>query len=234
MAISVTNIGVATAASGSNAQITVGVGGVPSGALIAASTEHRANNASSGSIADTPTNTYTEIVGASLNATQTNGRGVLWYKENCAALSSGNTITYTPPASATNAISAFYATGIATSGSLDTAVTNSATGSSTTPSVTSGTPGVSGELFVAAVAQRGSSGTFTQDTTNSWAAPFNEASSGTANGDARINGGNQVNGGAGTITYAPSYTVTSPWAAFVAGFKASTTLNLLTLTGVGT
>lgn len=218
MAISVTNIGSAGATSGSNATITVGAGGVPGASLLCAGTSNRVNNAGYGTIADTPGNAYTQVTGDALAASQANGRGQLTYKENCTALTSGNTITYTPPANGANCISAFYATGVATTGSLDTAVTAKATGTSTSPTVTSGTPTVAGELFVGLLCGFGNSGTFTQ-ATPTWATPFNEGTSGTASGNARVNGANQVNSAKSTLTYNPGTSVSTQYVDIIAGFK---------------
>jgi hypothetical protein len=105
---------------------------------------------------------------------------------------------------------------------LDTAVTATAFGSSTTPSVSGGTPAGSNEMFIAFIAGRGSSVTFTQDTAIAWATPPVEATSGTVNNDRRINGGffNAIGLG-GALVYAPTYSVTTLWAAIIVAFKPS-------------
>ena len=221
MAISVTTIGQNTDSAGATVAITVGVGGVPSGALIFACNHEQTNTASDGSIADTGSNTYTKISRLNPNASSNSGFGITWYVKNCAALVNTNTITYTKQTSGNKtAFSAFYATGIDTTAPLDTAVTATATGSSATPTATSGTPGVSGELFAAAIVAVGMN-TFSQDTGHSWASPLDTASTGTTAGNASVVGGNQVNAGTGTIIYAPTWSGSRAWAEFIHGFKAA-------------
>lgn len=139
MAISVTNIGTATGSSGGSLAVTVPAGGVPAGALIVVVVSEGASTVG-GSVADTAGNTYTAVTGVFNNAASASGYGRMYYALNATALAQNNTITFTRQTSGSNAaMSAMYATGIQTASALDTAVTNTATGSSTTPSVTSGT-----------------------------------------------------------------------------------------------
>lgn len=225
MAISVTNIGTAnsTTAGGATAVITVPGGGVPSGALIGlVATETASTTAVGGSVIDTDLNTYTAQTPISLNNVTTNGFNQFFWSNNVAALVSTNAITYTKQTTLGRAtISAFYVTGLATSSVLDSAVTATATGTGPSPSVTSGTPGASGELFVA-VAGWGAflSRTFTQDTTHNWTAPPTAVNaSGTVAG---LGGGTQVNAGTSTIQFTPTIGNSGTvWAAQIFGFKAA-------------
>lgn len=226
MAISVTTIGTAIDAAGSGATLAVTVpgGGVPSGALIfvGCGEGNNATYSAGGSVADTSSNTYTEI---SHSNTSTTDFGQTFYAKNATALSSGDSITFTKQTSGDRAaVSTFYATGIDTSAPLDTAVTATANGTSTTPSVTSGTPSVSGELFVGFLLEQQNTQLFTQDTGNGWATPPDETGFTTSNlgsDHVCIGGGNQVNSGTGTKTFAPTTSFTARWAIFVCGFKAS-------------
>ena len=220
MAISVTNIGVNANTTGATVAITVPAGGVPVGALICLTSSESTNSFPPGSVADTASNTYAEVISARRSDGPT-GFGSIFYAWNVAALVSGNTITYTKVASgARTAISAFYATGILTiSDPLDSAATASAFGTGVSPSVTSGTPSVAGDLFVAAVIFGGNH-SFTQDTGHGWATPFNESASGATSTDACVDGGNQINPGTGTKIYAPTIN-NIDWAALICAFKAA-------------
>lgn len=200
MAISVTNIGIYNANSlATTATITIPVGGVPSGSLIVLAASELAAYVAGGSAADTNNTPYSSIAHVSYATTFFQQ----FYFQNAAALVSGNTITYTKQSPIQTLLSAFYATGIATSGVLDTAVTASGT-----TTVTSGTPSIAGELFVALAgvhAITSTGGTYVQDTGNGWSAPYStsNASYGPTSKNL-IGGGNQVNSGTGTKTFAPT------------------------------
>lgn len=220
MPISVTNIGENGITSSANT-VTLSSVTVPSGALIAVGTSDSSNASSGGTLSDGGTNTYTSIVSKALNNSSGQGFSQVWYSNNVSALS-GATLTYTfASTSKTGCLSALYATGIAASNALDTAVTASATGNSASPSVTSGTPAVAGELFLAWVGYTGINGqSYTQDSTHNWATPFANFNSTTSNTKCG-GGGNQVNAGTGTIVFAPTLGSGQAWAAFVVGFKAA-------------
>ncbi len=226
MAIAVTTIGTAidNVGSGATLAITVPGGGVPSGALIvvAAGEGLLASYSTGGSMTDTAGNTYTQITHTNIPV---GDFAEVFYAKNVTALSSGNSITFTKQTSGDEAVlSAFYATGIDTSGPLDTAVTATATGTSSTPSVTSGTPAIAGELFVACLISQSNTQTYTQDSGNGWAAPFDtNGFDGTNLGSnvVWVAGGNQVNSGTGTKTFAPTMSILARWAAIVVGFKAA-------------
>lgn len=215
MAIAITNIGIGSNLAGSTATRAIPAGGVPAGALlICCIADASPSLLGGGSISDT-INTYTAVTAVANNGSILNGFGQLFYAENVTALTSANTITYTKAVTGNRAtIDALYATGIVSSGSLDTAVTATTTGSSTTPSVTSGTPALAGELFLAFATVNVASA-YTQDTGHSWATPPTAS-----NAQISIGGGTQVNAGSSPITFAPTWGTTGAWAAFVYGFKA--------------
>ena len=116
-------------------------GSVPQGATIALASYHSANNASAGTMADSSGNTYTAPTNGgptALNGAGTNGYLATYYADNALALVAGDTITFTPPASAAKiALEVSYLSGSSVP-SLVVAV--GATGSSTSPA--SGTPTV--------------------------------------------------------------------------------------------
>lgn len=229
MAISVTTLGTVADSTGTGATLALAVpgGGCPAGALIfvGVAEGNAATFAAGCTIVDDAGNTYTSIAGATCSGVSDFGQ--IFYAKNVAALTAAQNITVTKQNSGDRLwISALYATGVDTVAPLDTAVTTTATpGSTTTPSVTSGTPVQSGELFVGFIAQQQNTQLFAQDTVNGWAAPpdmigFTAVNLGSA--FACIAGGNQVNAGTGTKTFAP---VTAPVGArtaiFIAGFKAA-------------
>jgi hypothetical protein len=207
----VTNIGANGTSSGSTVTIT-GVT-VPSGSLIVVVVAEIASTTIGGTVSD-GVNTYSSAGGIFINNSSANGFINTFYAPN-ASLSSG-TITYTKQTSPHVAgISAIYSSNIVLSSALDSAVTATAGGSSSTPSVTSGTPVKSGELFVGAVGNSTDGGTIvvTQDSGHGWAFPPNTDGVVTV-----IAGGNQVNSGVGTKVFAPTLNQSTPWAASVVGF----------------
>lgn len=209
MPINVVNIGSSTSVVGGTVTITVGAGGVPAGAHIfvcagdnAVTNDH--------SVADTAGNTYLSAA----STTSATIEGIIFRERTGLALSNGNTIVYTLSTGATTAsVNAFYVTGLANVASEASAV---AAGTSTTPSVTSGTPAGGGDLFVGLVASDTTS-TFTQDSTNAaWATP-----PGTVSTTAPVlGGGNVVNTTNSTRKYAPTLGTSGTWVAMIAGFKA--------------
>jgi hypothetical protein len=186
---------------------------VPAGSLIVVVV---AETGGGGTVAD-GVNTYstaTNQVDAQLTTILT-----IFFAPN-ATLSAG-TITYTKAVSgdATN-ISAFYSSNILTASPQDAAVTASASSTTNTPSVTSGTPAQSGELFVGAVSDTPTTNqTFSQDTTHGWAAPPNSIQN--AGATLLLAGGTQVNAGTGTKIFSPTFSggSTPSIAIAVVGFK---------------
>lgn len=233
MAISVTGIATGTGGvSSTTFSITVPAGGVPSGALLLAFLSS-ASASGTPTISDTASNSFTSFGLQYGNGIAANGYAQPWYAKNCNALSSGNTIVFTYVANFGGASgSAIYATGIDTTAPLDTSVTATAGGSSTTPSVTSGTPGVAGELFVSWVFLKNLNGltTATNDTGHGWTAPFSKVAGGAYS---HHYAGYQINSGSSAITYAPTFSVTGTWATGVAGFKAAVTASVGASAGVG-
>jgi|SRR5579862_9504143 len=198
-AISIANIGTSTggsATSGTLSSVTESSGGViyvilrTSVAVTSPSCSDGTNGAYT--LITTKTNTQEQLV---------------FYFNNSASLSTA-TITCSWTTSAAWNISASYITGQSAS-PLDTAVTNSASGTSTAPSVSNaGTPGVSGELFIGSVV---ASATFTQ--ASGWAAP--------PNGTTSIEAGNLVNAGTGNQTYNPTLGSSVAWTDIIVAFKPS-------------
>lgn len=217
MAITVTNIVTPANTSTTTLVGTVPAGGVPAGALIVIGVCERTSTIG-GSFSDTAGNTYTSIASRFNNNSSAFGFGNIFYANNVAALSSGDSITYSKQGNGNATFSACYVTGIDQSNPLDIAVTASAGGQSTSPSVTSGAASVTGELFLGFVSTQGSAGAYTQD--SAFASPPNQGSSGTGTGNARINGGNMVNALAAAVTFAPSIANSAGWAAFIVAFKS--------------
>lgn len=216
MAIVLTSIAVASSSAGTTTVITVPAGGVPAGSLIVVTVQEDNTTGTIGTITDTAGNTYTKITDLSPNAANANGRCAMFYVKDCLALVNGNSITYTKTTSGRLVdLAAFYATGVDTVAPLDTAVTATSSASSSAPTVTSGTPAVSGELFVGNAFWKGNA-TYTQDSGHGWSGqpdPVNNATMG-------MDGGSQVNAGVGTIIFSPTISVSLVNCQILAGFKA--------------
>ena len=217
MALSVTNIGSNTGVAVSTVAVTVPAGGVPAGALVVVCVADNSVAGTGGlnAVADTGGNTYKVAVQANNNGAAANGCGIMWTAQVQNALVNTNTITYTlGTATSSAAVSAFYISGAPTL--VEAAA--SATGSSAAPSVTSGTPSVAGDLFVAMVSGTTLIASFTQDGTDAaWVSPPGQVSIAAP----PLGGGNVVNAGAGTMKYAPAFGTSDTWAALIMGVQAS-------------
>ena len=211
----IVDLGTATDTPNSNCVLTVPAGGVPAGALIVVLTGE-SSGSTAGSLADTAGNIYTTDFTLLPNGTASgNGFGMMFHVANCAALTAGQSITYTKHISADgSAMSAFYVKGVAASSVVD--VSASATGSSASPSVTSPTPAQAGDLFVGVLVSSGSTIMHTQDTSHGWAAPPDFVASGFL---PNISGGQKANPAAAALTFAPTLSASAPWAAAIVAFK---------------
>lgn len=215
---------------------------IPAGSIIVIGIQDlSASGAPGGGVVDSAGNSYTNITSALLNGAAANGFISAYYSTTgtAVALTGAGTITYTRGGGSNTrlSISCIYITGGAASLPLDTAVTASATGTAGTITVTSGTPAVSGELFLGLFGNSNAN-VFTQDTGNGWTSTGGfTAISAAAN--ARFAGGNQVNAGSGTKVYAPTIaTANGLWAVGVVGFKplsggGAATYRFKSLLGVG-
>lgn len=156
-----------------------------------------------GSLTD-GTNIFSLISGASgnINGSVTNGTGCI-FSFYYASGGSGVTLTFNQGGSTPLAISAISAVG-GSSTPVDISV--GTFGKATPPSLSSGVPAQSNELFVAYIVGS-NTGSFSQDTANGWAAPPNVISASVF----EIGGGNQVNAGTGAITWAPGWTASTPY-----------------------
>jgi hypothetical protein len=169
----------------------------PSGALIIAfGFDVSLSAATTGAITDTQGNTYNLV--ATVNRSGI-GNFSLFYCWNCHALSPSDSITYTDANAVALYLDAAYATGVLSSSDpLDSAATNSGTFSGNSPSVTSGAPAASGDLFVGLIAGDASiAATYSPG----WLVPFSYAPNTSPN---NIVGGTTRNPATGTLTYAPS------------------------------
>jgi hypothetical protein len=212
-AVAITDLGTANL-TGTSISITVPGGGVPAGATLVACIRDNGSSGVIGTMSDSASNSYAKGPNGSQNNAGIIG-GALFYAYNVAALTSGQSITYTTTgASDALRLVAFYVTGLLERSSpLDSAVSNSTFGTSATPSVASGAPSISGELFVACVVTNSTS--FTQDSTDAaWATPPDTQTS--------LDGGSVINSGTGALTYAPS-TANAPWLELIAAFKPQKT-----------
>ena len=142
--IGVTDLGTSSNAAG--ATLTLTSVGCPAGSLVVVMVnEATATSAGTSSLSD-GTNTYTAGPSVALGGSQ--GFAQTFYHYYAGA-QSGLTLTYTKATTGhTCCLSGLYASGIASSTPLDSAVSATAAGTSTTPTVTSGTPSQSGDLII--------------------------------------------------------------------------------------
>jgi hypothetical protein len=190
-----------TVAGGSGATVNETTNYIPAGACVVC-VVCEATATTAGSVSDGGTNTYT------LAASQTlTGGGILmvFIAYNCTAMGTC-TLTYTKNNTANNAsIASFFSMMPITSGSpVDSAVTASAAGSTTTPSVTSGTPGQANELIIA-VCGYNSTGTATTQAPGFMGGPPDTV---TGKTNCQILGGYVMQNAAATETYAPTLPAT--------------------------
>lgn len=211
MSFTVTNIGT-NATIGSTTIITVGASIAAGTDVIVCVTDP---NPSTGSCSDSQSNTYTIVKQEVIAGSSSNGNGYAFRSNLATGLGIGDTITYHAGGSSLRSdVSAFSVTG---GNGIDTSVTAGATSissGSNAPSVTSGTPGEIGELFVGVICQTNTR-TLTQPA-GGWAPPPNAEllSQG-------VSGGNLVNSGASALTYNPTLSGAAKWAAIIFSIKAA-------------
>lgn len=191
------------------------------------------NGGATGSVSDTQSNSYTLLSSKNPNGSTANGVVQIFYSVITHPLSGSDNIKYTTASGSSSlAESAFYATGIVTASPVDTGVTATFAGSSSTASGTANAPAGSGELFVGAVGSPfGGSGvsiTVTGAFTNS-PAPVSVQRSGASTG-----GGYNV-AGASAPAFSATLGSSALWGLIVSAFKpaAVTTVFTLTTTGAG-
>ena len=208
-----TNIGTASDVS-SAATVQLSSVTVPAGSLIVVCATEGSTTAG-WACADGASNSY--VMAASQATGDSGAETVVFYARNSKALSS-STITFTKGRASDNTvISAFYVSGaLASATPLDLSASTS--GTSASPSLASGTPANSNELFVGIVGWESSVTTFTQAA--SWAAPPNAIS---AIVGAEVAGGYLIGAVTGTAaqTYAPTLSGSVPWAEIVLSFIAA-------------
>lgn len=163
-----------------------------------------------GAVTDTQGNTWT--LAASVN-TPTIGYLTLFYCQNCKALSTSDTITYTDINAVYMVADVAWSTNIAAS-ALDSGVTNTASGASGTPVIPIGTPTAAGDLIVGAA----NSGNIQMKQNYGWITSFSFAP-GSCTGCSVV-AGQIVNGtSSASLSYAPFGGASSAWTGLVAGFK---------------
>jgi len=190
--------------------------GAPSGSLVIVFIA--CNNVTAPTISDDGLNTYTRI-----GNTGSTSNILIYYAWNANAT---NVITITPAATMSMGYAFFYATGVqTTSDPLDQNVTPT-TGTSASPSITSGTLAATGELVIAGLCVNGpvAQDTFTQDTAHGWANIVGSSGTGTGGGNASSNwgwqGGYQIPSDTLAKTWAPTIT-SRTWQARLVSFKAA-------------
>lgn len=231
MALAATNIGTNSSDSGASSTVSVG-STLAVGSIVVILCGEYTSTATPGTVADSQGNSYSLI--SSGNPNNNTGYGIfsVYYAVLSKALVGGtDTITYTKHTSGNDAMTtAWVMTG---AGILDTGVTASTYGSSSSPSVTGGAPVGTNDYILGLLGMAGSvSDSFTQDSTHAaYSTPPNRSND--AGSGLWLAGGGVLNTGSGALTYAPT-TTSRPWIAFMIGFKPPTTTNLSATAGAYT
>ena len=215
--LAIHDIGAANANSAATYTLTL-TAAVPAGSCIVVGYVERASGGANPSIiTDSAGNTYVTAVAPILGSG--NGPTALLYAKNSLALPIGGTITCTTKQSLNSCISAAYLTGVSLTAPLDAATLASASPTTSTPSITSGTPAVAGEMMIGYCFTQGTS-SYTQDTAHGWASPPDYTSSGSGAGAPirQVLGGYLLNPAAAAVTYAPTFGSSGNTAIIVAGF----------------
>lgn len=218
MSIAITNIGVSGNTSG--AALTLSSVTVPANSIIIVLIMEFVA-AQPGSMSDSAGNTYSLISNLSINGTG------IFYSITGKALS-GGTITYTKHTSGTAvSLAASYLTGAALA-TPDSAVTASVTGTSKTPSLTSGVPSVRNEMLIGLMAYDTVAGIIAD---GNWVgAPSlgpTEGSGGFNN--ATVFGGSQLVASPAAKTFAPGLSLNSDWSVFIIGFRPVGTSGMMSV-----
>ena len=212
---SVTQLGTNTGYSLGTLTATVGAT-VPAGTVVFAFVFDLYNSSASSSVKDSAgncSNAYSLLGPAGVDA-GANGYTYIFYCLITTGLTSASTITYTSSAGGTGhdnglGLSTAYASGLAASSPNDSATTATAGAFSTSASVTSGTPGVSGELFICLMGTNNGAGTFSLP--SGWTA-LSDVGGGNVNPFWIVNAGSSPKTCASTST-------SNWWAAMIGSFK---------------
>ena len=209
-----TRIGEAKSSTGvTTRSIEVGGGGVPAGALLIVRLSYR-QTAGTPTCVDDRGNTYTIDRDSGSSA-----RGVIFSAPVVTPLVAGDTIDATI-ASSEVAMDAHYVTGADTSGTR-VAAANSATGSSTTPSVGT-TPTAAGQLLIGTLARTGNAADDTNDadtTDGSWVAMTEVDPGAFFSTNAILNGQYKLVTGISAQTYNPTLSASRNWGVCLVAYK---------------
>lgn len=226
MPISLTNVGTASNSTGATVAVTA-VSGAPAGNVVIVILVENASTSNHGSISDSAGNTYPLVTATGLISSNSgNYNGQVFYGVINSAIAAGGTITYTRQLSNSPvAMDVFYASGLLTSGPLDSgtvraAITAGASGGGALPAITSGAPSVPNELFVAVDFWEGNPINFTQ--AGGWSSnPPTFVGVGLSGTAVAVGPGALINTGTGAVSYQPSSS--NGWfnntGQIIAGFK---------------
>jgi hypothetical protein len=204
----VTNIGTGAAAAAATIIVPI-VANQISPAVVVVAAWDLGGTPTAGAVTDTRGNTYTRFL--------TFGGLAVYVSNNSKGILNTNNITYTKVDGVSAAeVTACYS--VNTSGFfLDTAVTATNTGINSTPTVTSGTASMRGNLYFG-ICANDSSRTFTQDAGNGWASPPNDTG---VNNAINLAGGNKTSTGITAQTFAPTLNGSTPWNVAIFAFVSA-------------
>jgi hypothetical protein len=204
----VTNIGTGAAAAAATITVSI-VANQISPAVVVVATWDLGGTPTTGAVTDTRGNTYTRFL--------TLGGLAVYVSNNSKGILNTNGIAYTKVDGVSAAeVTACYS--VNTSGFfLDTAVTATNTGTNSTPTVTSGTASMRGNLYFG-ICANDSSRTFTQDAGNGWASPPSDTG---VNNAINLAGGTKTSTGIAAQTFAPTLSGSSPWNVAIFAFVSA-------------
>lgn len=213
----VKHLGVVDNSNSTTSVITIPAGGVAIGNKVLIRGVRGASGVTVSSVADTTgTNVYAEVV----RQNAANPSVFLWVGTIAAALVSGNTITMTYSSKGGNGAAADEFSGL----TVTADGTNSATGSSTTPS-TNITPANAADLVYGAVAiVAGGADSFTEDADTDAGDSWHGLTPATyTSGNNSLRGAYKITTSAATDTYNPTLGTSRAWAEILAALQETVT-----------
>jgi hypothetical protein len=213
-AITATNLGTGSVSSGTSVTVTALASCAVGDLVLVVVGDDTGASSATGSVSDTQSNTYSLLTSVAL--VSSTGTTQLFWSVLTSPLTTSDTIKFASSSGSNHqvAVSIVHAVGCATTSPVDSAVTATATASSATVSGTGGTPGQSGELWIAAVNATAPSTAPTITNTGSWAVPPNSVSGGSTT----AGGGSQV-GSASAPSYSATLSASVRWGVIIAAFK---------------
>ena len=211
-----TTLGSSNTITGTTQNIITTTGTVPVGNLVVVAAVSAASVFEGVSSISDGTNTYTAAVSQAFGTGSLDDLA-LYYNYYTSSLASSSSITVTWAGTVTSAVAvAVQVSGLLPSSEFDSAAGGSTSGTSTTPSLATGTLAQASEIVFGALGWN--SATTANYTENS---PFTNLYNNVVNTPARVSLGYDIVKVTAPVTYAPTLSASSPFGIIVAPFKAN-------------